>query len=80
MNLNLIQEIFIVDQQHKIGRIFFLILFLLVDPETNIETLGLDYSSTALISSVVAAREIVKLKQENEELKQRLAAIEEKLA
>ena len=53
---------------------------LLVDPETNIETLGLDYSSTALISSVVAAREIVKLKQENEELKQRLAAIEEKLA
>lgn len=42
--------------------------------------LGLDYGSAALISAVVDAREIVKLKQENEELKQRLAAIEERLA
>lgn len=42
--------------------------------------LGLDYSSAALISAVVDAREIVKLKQENEELKQRLAAIEARLA
>lgn len=42
--------------------------------------LGLDYSSAALISSVIDAREIVKLKQENEELKQRLAIIEERLA
>lgn len=42
--------------------------------------LGLDYGSAALISAVVDAREIVKLKQENEELKQRLAAIEARLA
>lgn len=42
--------------------------------------LGLDYSSAALVSAVVDAREIVKLKQENEELKQRLAAIEARLA
>lgn len=48
-----------------------------VNPEN--ETLGLDYSATALISSVTAAREIVKLKQENEELKQRLSILEEKL-
>lgn len=41
--------------------------------------LGLDYSSAALISSVVDAREIVKLKQENKELKERLAIIEAKL-
>lgn len=48
-----------------------------IDTENH---LGLDYSSAALISAVVDAREIVKLKQENEELKQRLAAIEERLA
>lgn len=42
--------------------------------------LGLDYASTALVSSVVDAREIVKLKQENAELKERLAAIEARLA
>lgn len=42
--------------------------------------LGLNYSSAALISSVVDAREIVKLKQENAELKERLAAIEARLA
>lgn len=41
--------------------------------------LGLDYSSAALISSVIDAREIVKLKQENKELKERLAIIEAKL-
>lgn len=41
--------------------------------------LGLDYSSTALISAVTAAREIVKLKQENEQLKQRLSDLEDKI-
>lgn len=41
--------------------------------------LGIDYSSAALISSVIDAREIVDLKKENEQLKARLAAIEEKL-
>ena len=51
-----------------------------VTPIDNEYHLGLDYSSAALISSVIDAREIVKLKQENEELKQRLAIIEERLA
>jgi hypothetical protein len=41
--------------------------------------LGLDYSSVALASAVTAAKEIVRLKEENEQLKQRLAAIESKL-
>ena len=41
--------------------------------------LGMDYSSIALASSVEAAKEIVKLKAENAELKERLAAIEAKL-
>ena len=41
--------------------------------------LTLDYGSAALISAVSAAREIVDLKKENEQLKQRLAAIEAKL-
>ena len=48
-----------------------------IDEEKHI---ALDYSSTALVSAVVDAREIVKLKQENAELKERLAAIEAKLA
>lgn len=42
--------------------------------------LGIDYSSISIVSAVTAAREIVKLKQENEQLKQRLALIEEKLS
>lgn len=42
--------------------------------------LVLDYSSVALISAVTDAREIVKLKQENAELKERIAAIEARLA
>lgn len=42
--------------------------------------LGVDYSSISIVSAVTAAREIVKLKQENEQLKQRLALIEEKLS
>ena len=41
--------------------------------------LTLDYGSAALISAVTAAKEIVALKKENEDLKQRLAAIEAKL-
>lgn len=41
--------------------------------------LGLDYSSAALVSAVIDAREIVALKQENEQLKARLAAIEARL-
>lgn len=41
--------------------------------------LTLDYGSAALISVVSAAKEIVALKKENEDLKQRLAAIEAKL-
>lgn len=41
--------------------------------------LTLDYESAALISAVTAAKEIVALKKENEDLKQRLAAIEAKL-
>lgn len=41
--------------------------------------LGLNYSSTALISAVTAAREIVKLKQENEQLKERLSDLEDKI-
>ena len=47
-----------------------------IDEENH---LGLDYSSTALAAAVIDAREIVKLKQENAELKERLAAIEAKL-
>ena len=42
--------------------------------------LGFDYASAAIISAVVDAREIVALKQENAELKERLAAIEARLA
>jgi len=41
--------------------------------------LSVDYAGAAIVSAVVDAREIVKLKQENEELKQRLTAIEAKL-
>lgn len=41
--------------------------------------LGLDYSSAALISSIIDAREIVKLKQENVELKERLSTLEDKI-
>jgi hypothetical protein len=40
---------------------------------------NLDYSAVTVVSAVEAAREIVKLKAENEELKSRLAAIEAKL-
>ena len=40
---------------------------------------GLSYGSVALASAVTAAREIVKLKTENAELKQRLDAIEARL-
>ncbi len=39
-------------------------------------TLSLDYGAVATVSAVTAAKEIVKLKQENEQLKARLAAIE----
>ena len=38
--------------------------------------LSLDYGAVATVSAVTAAKEIVKLKQENEQLKARLAAIE----
>ena len=38
--------------------------------------LSLDYGAIATVSAVTAAKEIVKLKQENEQLKARLAAIE----
>lgn len=38
--------------------------------------LGMDYASIALASAVTAAREIVKLKKENEELKARLERLE----
>ena len=41
--------------------------------------LSLDYPAAALASAVTAAREIVKLKKENAELKKRLEAIERKL-
>jgi hypothetical protein len=41
--------------------------------------LSLNYSGVALASAVEAAKEIVKLKAENAELKERLAAIEAKL-
>ena len=41
--------------------------------------LFLDYTTINTVSAITAAREIVKLKQENEELKQRLAAIEARL-
>lgn len=41
--------------------------------------LSLDYASAALVSVVSVAKELVELKKENEELKQRLAAIESKL-
>jgi hypothetical protein len=41
--------------------------------------LSLDYSAAALASAVTAAKEIAKLKEENENLKRRLSAIEEKL-
>lgn len=46
------------------------------NPEGN---LALDYNAINTVSAITAAREIVKLKQENEELKQRLAAIEARL-
>lgn len=42
--------------------------------------LSLDYASAALVSVVSVAKELVALKKENEELKQRLADIESKLA
>ena len=38
--------------------------------------LSLDYGAVATVSAVTAAKEIVKLKQENEQLKARLAAVE----
>jgi hypothetical protein len=41
--------------------------------------LSLEYSSAALVSVVSVAKELVALKKENEELKQRLADIESKL-
>jgi len=39
----------------------------------------LDYSGISIASAVTAAREIVKLKEENQTLKNRLAAIESQL-
>ena len=42
-------------------------------------TLNLDYASAALVSVVSIAKELVAIKKENEELKQRLADIESKL-
>lgn len=42
-------------------------------------TLNLEYASAALVSVVSVAKELVALKKENEELKQRLADIESKL-
>jgi hypothetical protein len=41
--------------------------------------LGLDYPAIAVAASVENAKEVVKLREENEELKKRLAAIEKKL-
>jgi hypothetical protein len=49
------------------------------DNDDQCEYLTLDYSAASIASAVTAAREIVKLKQENAELKQRLAAIEARL-
>ena len=43
-------------------------------------TLMLMYDKVSTVSAISAAKEIVKLKEENEQLKNRLAAIEEKLA
>jgi hypothetical protein len=43
-------------------------------------TLNLDYASAALVSVVSIAKELVAIKKENEELKQRLSDIESKLA
>jgi predicted nucleic acid-binding Zn-ribbon protein len=42
--------------------------------------LGLNYQAASIVSAVTAAKEIVALKRENKELKQRLADIESKLA
>lgn len=47
-----------------------------VDKDTNEEYLSLNYDAVSVVSAVTAAKEIVKLKQENAELKERLAAIE----
>ena len=41
--------------------------------------LGLDYPAIAVAAAVENAKEVVKLREENEELKKRLAAIEKKL-
>lgn len=47
-----------------------------IDEEKHI---ALDYSSAALVSSVIVAREIVKLKQENEQLKERISSLENRI-
>lgn len=47
-----------------------------VDKDTNEEYLSLNYDAVSIVSAVTAAKEIVKLKQENAKLKERLAAIE----
>ena len=45
----------------------------------NQDHLGLDYNAISIVSAVTAAREIVKLKQENEQLKQRISNLEDKI-
>lgn len=45
----------------------------------NQDHLGLDYNAISIVSAVTAAREIVKLKQENEQLKERISNLEDKV-
>lgn len=45
----------------------------------NQDHLGLDYNAISIVSAVTAAREIVKLKQENEQLKERISNLEDKI-